>query len=242
MSSSRQYSVTFDALLIGHEFGITSLSWRPSLGPDSTPTILSSSIDSSIILWSPSTVLGSTQDSTTSIWINRQRFGDVGGQRLGGFVGSLWARGGQEALGWGWAGSWRRWSCSATRESNLEDWQELGAISGHKGPVKGLAWSPNGEYLISTGYALSRFTPAQNSMCTDVQRRSDYTNIWQNTPDFSFPKFMARNCSSSSARLRSTRCCFFGCLKIRQHSRRKSNTSFRSSAELCATHQDARCR
>lgn len=38
-----------------------------------------------------------------------------------------------------------------------EDWQELAAISGHKGPVKGLAWSPNGGYLISAGYALVSF-------------------------------------------------------------------------------------
>jgi len=40
-----------------------------------------------------------------------------------------------------------------------EDWQELGAISGHRGPVKGLAWSPNGEYLISAGcvFSLSLF-------------------------------------------------------------------------------------
>ncbi|KXN83687.1 Elongator complex protein 2 [Leucoagaricus sp. SymC.cos] len=119
--TSQQFSVTFDALLIGHEFGITSLSWRPDLGPNSTPTILSSSTDSSLILWSPSTVFGATQDSSTSIWINRRRFGDVGGQRLGGFVGALWARG------------------------------ELGAVSGHRGPVRGLAWSPNGEYLISAG-------------------------------------------------------------------------------------------
>lgn len=38
-----------------------------------------------------------------------------------------------------------------------EEWQELGAISGHKGPVKGLAWSPNGEYLISAGYVSHLF-------------------------------------------------------------------------------------
>lgn len=152
-ASSKQFSVTFDALLVGHEFGITSLSWRPDLGPGSIPTILSSSTDSSLILWSPSTILGATQDSSTSIWINRQRFGDVGGQRLGGFVGSLWAQGGQEALAWGWAGGWRRWACKNMGYNEAdEDWQELGAISGHKGPVKGLAWSPNGEYLISAGY------------------------------------------------------------------------------------------
>ncbi|KAJ3556851.1 hypothetical protein NP233_g11887 [Leucocoprinus birnbaumii] len=150
--SSRQFSVTFDALLIGHEFGITSLSWRPDSVPNSVPTILSSSTDSSLILWSPSTVLGATQDSSTSIWINRQRFGDVGGQRLGGFVGSLWTRGGQEALTWGWAGGWRRWACKNMGEADSEEvWQELGAISGHRGPVKGLSWSPNGEYLISAG-------------------------------------------------------------------------------------------
>ncbi|KAF5363599.1 hypothetical protein D9756_000686 [Leucocoprinus leucothites] len=150
--SSQQFSVTFDALLVGHEFGITSLSWRPDLGPNCVPTILSSSTDSSLILWSPSSVLGATQDSSTSIWINRQRFGDVGGQRLGGFVGSLWTRNGQEALAWGWAGGWRRWECKSTGKSDVEEhWKELATISGHRGPVKGLAWSPNGEYLISAG-------------------------------------------------------------------------------------------
>jgi hypothetical protein len=107
--STQQFSVTFDALLVGHEAGVTSLSWR--MDTATIPTLLSTSIDSSVILWSPSMISDSENRGSTSIWINRQRFGDVGGQRLGGFVGGLWARKGTEALAWGWAGGLRRWRC-----------------------------------------------------------------------------------------------------------------------------------
>ncbi|PSR73684.1 hypothetical protein PHLCEN_2v10603 [Hermanssonia centrifuga] len=151
--TQKQYTVTFDALLIGHEAGVTSLSWRPRSSTYSEPTLLSTSADSSLILWSPSTILGSTQDGSTSLWINRHRFGDIGGQRLGGFVGGLWAQDGQEALGWGWSGGWRRWQCSSPQEpatGTIEDWVEVGAICGHSAPVKGLAWSPDGDFLISS--------------------------------------------------------------------------------------------
>ncbi|CAA7259705.1 unnamed protein product [Cyclocybe aegerita] len=146
--SPQQFSVTFDALLIGHEAGVTSLTWSPA--GSSTPTLLSTSTDSSVILWSPSTILNTSGDSSSSIWINRQRFGDVGGQRLGGFVGGLWAKGGNDALAWGWAGGWRRWRCDYPGVAS-ESWNERGAITGHKGPVKGLDWSPDGKYLISAG-------------------------------------------------------------------------------------------
>ncbi|KAI0663098.1 WD40 repeat-like protein [Cubamyces menziesii] len=149
--SSQLYSVTFDALLVGHEAGVTSLSWRPHASPTSTPTLLSTSTDSSLILWSPSTVLTSSNDGTT-LWINRQRFGDVGGQRLGGFVGGLWARGGSDAMAWGWNGGWRRWRCRTPETSQgpaLEEWSEVGAITGHRASVHSVAWSPGGEYLIS---------------------------------------------------------------------------------------------
>jgi elongator complex protein 2 len=153
--SSQQYSVTFDALLVGHEAGITSLSWRPDApGP---PTLLSTSTDSSLILWSPSAV--DPTNNNSSIWINRQRFGDVGGQRLGGFTGALWAKCGTQALTWGWSGGWRRWCCTSSDTSN-ETWNEISAIAGHNGPVKGLDWSPDGNYLISSRYVLfllSRF-------------------------------------------------------------------------------------
>ncbi|KZT12941.1 WD40 repeat-like protein [Laetiporus sulphureus 93-53] len=153
-SSTQQFSVAFDALLVGHEAGVTSLSWRPPTSTISVPTLLSSSTDSSLILWSPSTIITSLKDGATSIWINRQRFGDVGGQRLGGFVGGLWARGGMEACAWGWNGGWRRWRCTvgdaaAPQNLQMENWTEVGAITGHSAPVKGLSWSPNGEYLLS---------------------------------------------------------------------------------------------
>ncbi|KAF8913841.1 WD40-repeat-containing domain protein [Gymnopilus junonius] len=146
-----QFSVTFDALLVGHEAGITSLSWRRP-GATATPTLLSTSTDSSVILWSPAGSLNSSKDSSSSIWVNRQRFGDVGGQRLGGFVGGLWAREGKEVLAWGWAGGWRRWVISGSVDAVTdESWNEASAITGHSGPVKGLDWSPDGKYIISTG-------------------------------------------------------------------------------------------
>ncbi|PPQ71775.1 hypothetical protein CVT26_007609 [Gymnopilus dilepis] len=149
--TSQQFSVTFDALLIGHEAGITSLSWRPGAAAIA-PTLLSTSTDSSVILWSPASALNSLTDSSSSIWINRHRFGDVGGQRFGGFVGGLWARGGSQVLAWGWAGGWRRWAISAPVEVLAdENWDERNALSGHSGPVKGLDWSPDGKYIISTG-------------------------------------------------------------------------------------------
>ncbi|KAJ7283716.1 WD40-repeat-containing domain protein [Mycena rebaudengoi] len=131
-----KFSITFDALLIGHEAGITALSWRPANPPTSTPTLLSTSTDSSLILWSPTAIRSSSsEDGSTSIWISRQRFGDVGGQRLGGFVGGLWAKNGAEALAWGWSGGWRRWHCTSVSEKHSDEtWAEIGAITGHKRP------------------------------------------------------------------------------------------------------------
>ncbi|THH12348.1 hypothetical protein EW145_g55 [Phellinidium pouzarii] len=152
-----QFSLTFDALLIGHEAGITSLVWRPSPSDSSPlPMLLSTSTDSSLILWAPSPITGSAGGESTSLWINQQRFGDIGGQRLGGFVGATWARNGFDALAWGWGGGWRRWRSQTETGSTesrhfSERWMEVNAISGHNGPVHGVSWSPDGEYLISTG-------------------------------------------------------------------------------------------
>lgn len=42
-----------------------------------------------------------------------------------------------------------------------EQWDEVSAITGHNGPVKGLDWSPEGEYVISAGYVI----PLRALMC-----------------------------------------------------------------------------
>jgi elongator complex protein 2 len=157
-SSTQQFSITFDALLVGHEAGVTSLAWRPSSTEHSKDTLLSTSTDSSLILWSP--LFPSCQNgSSSSLWTIQHRFGDVGGQRLGGFVGGMWITGGSEALAWGWSGGWRRWQCAQIGGAATGDevWTEVGAITGHAGPVKGIAWSPGGEYLISAGYVYVPF-------------------------------------------------------------------------------------
>lgn len=159
--SQRQFSLTFDALLVGHEAGVTSVSWQPR---KSSETLLSTSTDSSLILWSPSDVpVAPPHDSASSptmikasLWMIRQRFGDVGGVKPGGFVGGLWARGGKEVLGFGWNGSWRRWRDTSQLLDGDDDvveagsWVETPAVLGHCAPVRGLGWDPEGKYLIST--------------------------------------------------------------------------------------------
>ena len=139
----QKYSITFDALLVGHESGVTSLSWKPGSLESSSPVLLSTSTDSSLILWSP----------FDSLWVNRNRFGDIGGQRLGGFVGGLWDTNGEEILAWGWNGGWRRWRHDANAQGDIvQAWMEANAITGHNNVVKDICWSPRGEFLASTRF------------------------------------------------------------------------------------------
>jgi elongator complex protein 2 len=72
---------------------------------------------------------------------------------------------GGEALASGWGGGWRRWHCEFGTKIGNENWTEIPGVGGHRGPVRGLDWSPKGEYLISTGLAnpLSEFL---SSNCT----------------------------------------------------------------------------
>jgi len=139
----QKYSITFDALLVGHESGVTSLSWKPDNRAASPSVLLSTSTDSSLILWAP----------FDSLWVNRNRFGDIGGQRLGGFVGGLWNTNGEELLAWGWNGGWRRWRHDKNVEEDaVQAWTEANAVTGHNNVVRDICWSPQGEFLASTRF------------------------------------------------------------------------------------------
>ena len=134
--------------MIGHEGAITSLSWRMGNENElSDPMLMSTSADSSVMLWTQSPV--SSLDESNSLWISKYRFGDVGGQRLGGFLGGLWVCNGCDIIIWEWNGSWRRWQCRPTDKTL---WLEVGAISGHGGSVRSVNWAPSGDYLISARY------------------------------------------------------------------------------------------
>lgn len=126
--------------------------WRPGQKDlKSPPMLLSSSIDSSIILWIQTPITKTVRGDSASLWVNCQRFGDIGGQRLGGFVSALWTHGGTDVLAHGWAGGWRRWKSVSDPNVPGEVWTETGAVGGHNGPIRGLTWSAGGRYLLTTG-------------------------------------------------------------------------------------------
>ena len=129
--SASTYNVTLDALLVGHEGGITDLNW--SRGP--TPHLLSTSLDNSMIIWQP---------SSQGIWVTAQRFGSIGSRALGMF-GAVWGKDRQSVFASGWNGGWERWV-----EAD-QGWGVRAGATGHSDAVKGVCWDPKGEYLLSVG-------------------------------------------------------------------------------------------
>jgi len=138
-----KYSITFEALLLGHEDWIYSASWNPA---GNRLQLLTASADGSLAVWEP--------DPWSGVWVSTSRLGEISGQKgattatgsSGGFWFGLWAPDGQAVTCVGRTGSWRLWKYA--KESQF--WQQKHAITGHIGPVNGICWSPDGGYLLST--------------------------------------------------------------------------------------------
>jgi elongator complex protein 2 len=143
-SATSKYSVTFEALLLGHEDWIYTSSWRHREGK---LQLLSTSEDNSLAFWEA--------DPASGVWVCITRLGEISAQKgstsatgsAGGFWVGLWSPDGNSVVSLGRTGSWRRWTYSASDDM----WTQQVAITGHVKEAKGVCWSRDGAYLLSTG-------------------------------------------------------------------------------------------
>ncbi|KAK9455585.1 WD40-repeat-containing domain protein [Dipodascopsis uninucleata] len=148
-----EFVIVFDALLIGHDDWVLSLSWSPS---ETDFHLLSASADSSLMLWAP--------DPVSGIWVSQARLGDLSIKgsssatgSSGGFWVALWDQ--NQSPSWiatiGRSGGWRVWrilESELTEEGSTSSSRFVPeyAITGHTREVTDLSWSPSGEYLLTT--------------------------------------------------------------------------------------------
>lgn len=138
------YSVSFDALLLGHEDWIYTAYWSPS--NRGRLQLLSASADTSLAIWEP--------DPDSGVWVCVTRLGGISAQKgstsatgsTGGFWTGLWSPTGSEVVSLGRAGSWRLWKSNVVSGA----WVQQHGVTGHVGAVTGIAWEAEGGYLLST--------------------------------------------------------------------------------------------
>ncbi|KAF2103085.1 WD40 repeat-like protein [Rhizodiscina lignyota] len=142
-TASSKYSITFEALLLGHEDWIYTAAWRKWHGK---LQLLSASADNSLAVWE--------SDPQSGVWVCIARLGEVSAQKgattatgsTGGFWIGLWSPSGDSVASLGRTGSWRLWK----REDSSDMWSQQVAVTGHTKEVKSLTWSKNGDYLLTT--------------------------------------------------------------------------------------------
>jgi WD40 repeat protein len=169
-SSNGKTAVTLEAILVGHEDTVTSVSWQPN---NTNNILLSSSMDRSILLWSleeeeadNNTVYSKdgnnniTKSTTSSCWIPHARIGAAGGilgasigSSLLGFVDAVWVDN-TTIVGHGYGGTLYFWSCNTIIEQQeqqrKQQWRAQPPLTGHFRPVNDLSWEPtNGDFLLT---------------------------------------------------------------------------------------------
>lgn len=156
-ASGTDYSITFESLLFNHDDWIYSAKWhmrkkaaeedeQHGSGGATCLQLLSTSADNSLAIWE--------SDPSSGIWVTTARLGEISREKgattatgsIGGFWTGLWSPSGTSILTLGRTGSWRRWDWDAAQLS----WVQNISVSGHTRPVTGIAWAPEGEYLLST--------------------------------------------------------------------------------------------
>uniref|UniRef100_A0A1E1XGG7 Elongator complex protein 2 n=1 Tax=Amblyomma aureolatum TaxID=187763 RepID=A0A1E1XGG7_9ACAR len=140
--SAQTFAVGLETVLSGHEGWVYSISWCPvtSRGEDGSElhSLLSASMDKTVVVWEP--------DTLTGLWLDKARFGDIGGNTLG-FLGAVFGPDGTSILGQGFHGSLHIWRRQEGSGDNL--WQTSVSLGGHFDKVEDIAWAAGGEYLLT---------------------------------------------------------------------------------------------
>lgn len=149
------YTVSFDALLIGHEDWVTSLEWtlvaNASQSAENQPTttatfesaLVSSSMDNALIVWKKNMQLG-----TSGAWFPSLRVGEMGGN---GILRGVVLPNGEDndrldLLALSFMGQLERWK---QQPSPSKIFLPSPSLTGHCSSVTDLSWSPTGDYLLS---------------------------------------------------------------------------------------------
>ena len=139
-----KYSISFEALLLGHDDWIYSVAWSPK--STGGLRLLSASADNSLAIWEP--------EEQSGVWVPTARLGQISAQKgsttatgsTGGFWLGLWSPSAEQVVSLGRTGSWRSWIHNTQDDS----WMQGIAVTGHVKAVTGIAWDPAGNYILST--------------------------------------------------------------------------------------------
>ena len=130
--AGEEWSIVLESVLAGHEGWVYSVQWGQS------GQLLTSSMDKTMIIWSQA-------EGEEGVWLEEVRVGEVGGNTLG-FLGAVWAPGGQEILGHSWGGAFHLW-----QQSSGGGWVSGVVGGGHQQAVTDLCWEEDGTYLLTVG-------------------------------------------------------------------------------------------
>ncbi|WFC99549.1 Elongator subunit elp2 [Malassezia yamatoensis] len=152
-SIPQRWAISLDAVLMGHDAWVTGVRWHPTKrAQDQKAALLTSSMDNSMIVWSP-TELSSTkfpllsdENASRALWLPALRLGDVG-SLSGGFLDACWHPTGHAVLTHDRQGASHLWMS----DEQTQRYTAQTVITGHAGPARGIAWEPYGDYFLSTG-------------------------------------------------------------------------------------------
>ncbi|KAK6931542.1 WD40 repeat [Dillenia turbinata] len=126
-AGSSSYQISLESLLIGHEDWVYSVQWQPpSLASvegteyDQPLSILSASMDKTMMIWQP--------ERTTGIWMNVVSVGELSHCALG-FYGGHWSRTSDAILAHGYGGAFHLWKNVVTDISWARSGEYLISVS-----------------------------------------------------------------------------------------------------------------